>query len=91
MDDALVGGLGCNRELRGETVMRGIELKAGGPTIVRLGGVVLLITAIALAGAGFGCTAARPTRSVTSPAATQPVSSQVTTEGIKVQIQTKIA
>jgi|GEM_PF-3176665 len=71
--------------------MHRIELKAGGPTIARVGGVVLLITAIALSGAGFGCTAARPARSVTSPAAIRPVSSQVTSEGINVQIQTKMA
>ena len=91
MDEAQSGNLGANCEIRGETVMHRIELKAGGSTIARIGGVALFIAAIALSGAGFGCTAARPARSVTSPAATRPVSSEVTTEGINVQIQTKMA
>lgn len=71
--------------------MRCAQLRAEAPTIARAEGVVLLITVIAIAGAGFGCTAARPARSVTSPAATQPVSSQVTTEGLDAQIQAQMA
>lgn len=55
--------------------MRCVQLRAGGPTITRIRGVLLVITVIALTGAGFGCTAARPARSVTSPTATQLVSS----------------
>lgn len=71
--------------------MRCAEPKAGDQTIGRLGAAILLVTALALAVTGPGCTAVRQTQSVSSPSAIQSVSSQVTTESIKVQIQTKMA
>ena len=70
--------------------MRHVEPRTEGPTAVRLRAVILLVTAIVLAGTGIGCTRAQPAHSAT-PASAQASSSKETTQAIKAQIQSRVA
>ena len=70
--------------------MRFFEPRDEGPTFVRRRAAILLVTVIALAGTGIGCTRARPAQSAT-PASAQASSSKETTQAIKAQIQSRVA
>jgi len=70
--------------------MRFVEPRDEGPTFVRRRAAILLVTVIALAGTGIGCTRARPAQSAT-PASAPASSSKETTQAIKAQIRSRVA